>query len=107
MQFDEVAALIRSERTETIDLDDDHCLVIDDGGQAMDHATRFRITGGSLRPVFGKALVLGFERGSWASVVMTPQAMESRLVWEIWDEETQSYGVSAIRRKARSLFAVE
>ncbi|HMC97243.1 MAG TPA: hypothetical protein VKG92_06310, partial [Flavobacteriales bacterium] len=62
---DDVAGILGSERTDTLDFEKDHCLVIDDGSHTTDHPTRFRFAGGAVdRPFFGSALILGSEHGN-------------------------------------------
>jgi hypothetical protein len=90
---DEVAAILCSERIDTVDLDADHCLVIDDGGLIPDHAGRFRMANGPARPFFGPALMLGVVRGSWASVTVELAAVSDRIRWEAWDPEALGYAV--------------
>lgn len=88
----EVATVLRSERTETVDFEDDHCLVIDDGGRSQDHPTRFRFNNGPVwRPFFGPVLILGISSGNWASATLEPGPVSARIIWEEWDQRKERY----------------
>ena len=87
---EEVATVLGTEHIETIDLDADHCLVIDDGGRAHEHATCFRFAKGG-RPYFGPVLILGLENGNWAPATLKTAALNSSIIWEEWDARTERY----------------
>lgn len=89
---DAVAAAIRSDTISTIDLDKDHCLVMDDGSHTAEHASRFRFAKGSMtRPFFGPAIILGSEHGNWKPATLEPGPLEAVIIWEKWDRTVQDY----------------
>lgn len=87
---EEVSNVLRSELTETLDFEEDHCLVIDDGNRAQDHPTCFRLAKGG-RPYFGPVLVMGLQHGNWASATLKPASLTTRIIWEEWDARTERY----------------
>ncbi|MEO8069181.1 MAG: hypothetical protein ABI599_15895 [Flavobacteriales bacterium] len=93
----DVAHVLRSELTETIDFEEDHCLVIDDGSRSADHPTRFRFNNSTvLRPFFGPVLIMGLKHGNWASASLDAGPVSARIVWEEWDPLAQRYGEPAV-----------
>jgi len=93
---DAVAAAIHSDTTSTIDLDKDHCLVMDDGSHTAEHASRFRFTKGPLtRPFFGPVIILGSEHGNWKPATLELAPLKAAIIWEKWDRAVQDYAVHA------------
>ena len=91
---DTIARALGSEITDTIDFEQMHCLVIDDGDHHPDRPARFRFTNGPERPFFGPVLILGVEHGNWIPATLSPERLKARIIWEEWDSSTQQYAVS-------------
>jgi|GEM_PF-3451842 len=95
-----VAGVLRSSLIETIDFEQGHCLVIDDGSRTTDHPTRFRLASGPVgRPFFGTVLILGIEHGNWIPATMEAKAVSKRIIWEEWDQGEQRYALPALGEK--------
>ncbi len=89
---DAVASAIGSDTTSTVDLDKDHCLVMDDGSHTAEHASRFRFAkGNTTRPFFGPAIILGIEHGNWISATLEVAPLKAAIIWEKWDRAAQDY----------------
>lgn len=89
-----VAHVLRSVLTETIDFENGHCLVIDDGNTFADHPSRFRFARDiTQRPYFGPVLILGLANNNWAHATMNLNAIRSRIIWEHWDQRHRRYGL--------------
>ncbi|MFZ1686682.1 MAG: hypothetical protein WAU70_04635 [Flavobacteriales bacterium] len=87
---EEVPGVLGSELIETIDFQEDHCLIIDDGGRAKEHPTCFRFTKGG-RPFFGPVLVMGLQHENWAPATLKPASLSNRIIWEEWDARNERY----------------
>ncbi len=93
---DAVAATLRSDTISTIDLDKDHCLVMDDGSHTAEHASRFRFAKGYVsRPFFGPAIILGIEHGNWVPSTLEVAKLKAAITWEKWDSTTRDYATQA------------
>lgn len=97
VEVDEVAHVLRSTLTTTMEFKRDNCLVIDDGSPTEDHPSRFHFKGTALkRPFFGPVLVLGLVNGNWASTTLPLKDIRESIIWEQWDAELKGYGKPAL-----------
>ena len=88
----EVADVLRSAITDTIDFEEGNCLVVDDGNSSAEHPSRFYFADDVLqRPYFGPALILGSVNSNWTSTTLDLEDIRNRVVWEQWDRTTQGY----------------
>ena len=89
---DEVADVLRSAVTDTIDFEEGNCLVVDDGNGSTEHASRFYFADDVLqRPYFGPALILGSVNSNWTSTTLDLEDIRNRVIWAQWDPTTQGY----------------
>ena len=89
----EVATVLRSTLTDTVDFGPANCLVIDDGSPTAAHPSRFHFEDDvQHRPYFGAVLVLGLVHGNWTSTTALVEDIRSRVIWEHWDPAAEHYG---------------
>lgn len=98
----DVAQVLGVSETDTIEFEDQHCLVIQDGDHTTEHPARFRFTRGPARPFFGPALILGVEHGNWTPATMDEQGVIARIIWEEWDSGQEGYAVRKHAPEVRS-----
>ena len=92
VEADEVAGVLRSTVTGTIDFEEGNCLVFDDGSAKAEHPVRFHFQGDrSSRPFFGPVLILGSVNGNWASTDVDVEEIRGRVTWELWDKQLLCY----------------
>jgi hypothetical protein len=92
VEHEEVSGLLHTQHTVSVDLDADHCLVIDDAEQRVERTARFRFGKGPVeRPFFGPGLVLGLKHGNWASATVDADAFTALILWETWDIQEERY----------------
>lgn len=93
VQADEVALVLRSALTTTVEFKRGNCLVIDDGSFTAAHPSRFRFKDDAIkRPYFGPVLVLGLLHGNWASTTLPVKGVRRNIRWEQWDVARKGYG---------------
>ena len=96
---DEVAGVLRSKLTDTVDFEEGNCLVIDDGNPTADHPSRFHFDDAALqRPYFGTALILGLANSNWASTSMEVEGIRTRVIWEHWDRQLRCYAEPVLEK---------
>ncbi|MGV9013459.1 MAG: hypothetical protein ACOH13_12770 [Flavobacteriales bacterium] len=94
---EEVADVLRSAVTDTIDFDEGNCLVVDDGNSSTEHPSRFHFADDvGQRPYFGTVLILGSVNSNWTSTTLDLEDIRSRVVWEQWDRTSQGYAEPAL-----------
>lgn len=93
LEAGEVAEVLGSTLTGTMDFEDGQCLVIDDGLAVAAHPARFHFDDDVLqRPYFGPVLILGLENGNWASTTVDVESIRARIVCQHWDRRHERYG---------------
>ena len=96
VEAEAMANLLGTVRIDTVDLDEDHTVLIGDDLRYADHPYRFRFADGrQRRPFFGPALVVGLVNGNWAHVTLDAIALRPRIVWESWEEAAQRFVTKA------------